>query len=270
MDELATYNRERWNALAKARIQYSRPLLELTRVAAQQILERSFEYARISTPVVAGKDVFCLASGGGQQTAVYGLLGANVTVLDLSDSQLERDRIAAEKHGYGVTAVHGDMRDLSQFADKRFDLIHHPYSINFVPEANSVIQQVGRIIHPGGLYRLDFSNPFWTMEETDWTDAGYPIKQPYITGTPLQFSDTVWDVEDEQGHSQKIEGPYEFLHTLSTIFNSLVQASFVILGIKENPPGDHNAAPGTWEHLLSIVPPFLSIVAQSLPEAYKE
>ena len=40
-------------------------------------------------------DVLCLAAGGGQQSVAFALLGANVTVFDLSETQLEHDRLAA-------------------------------------------------------------------------------------------------------------------------------------------------------------------------------
>ncbi len=259
MKNLANYNRQRWNALAEAGIQYSRPMLDLDAAGAREWLASRLEFAHVPIPEVAGKDVFCLASGGGQQTAVFGLLGANVTVLDLSDAQLERDRKAAERHGYGLTAVQGDMRDLSRFSDGSFDLIYHAFSINFVPEAAQVIAEAGRVIRSGGLYKLDFANPFWTMEESDWTEKGYPVRQPYITGKKHQFTETSWDVEDEHGTVQKVEGPHEFMHTLSAIFNGLLDAGFQIVGFKEGPPGDGNAPPGSWEHLLSIIPPFLSV-----------
>jgi len=36
--------------------------------------------------------VLCLASGGEQQSAIFGLLGADVTVLDLCAQQLAGDR----------------------------------------------------------------------------------------------------------------------------------------------------------------------------------
>jgi len=39
------------------------------------------------------KDVLCLASGGGQQSAFFGILEAKVTVLDIADSQLEQDPV---------------------------------------------------------------------------------------------------------------------------------------------------------------------------------
>ena len=70
---------------------------------------------------VEGKSVLCLASGGGQQSAFFGILGARITVLDIADSQLGRDRIAAEHYGYPVDTVRGDMCKLSCFEDASFD-----------------------------------------------------------------------------------------------------------------------------------------------------
>ena len=197
---------------------------------------------------IAGKDLLCLAGGGGQQTAVFGLLGANVTVLDLTETQLERDREAAAHHGYPLRIEQGDMRDLSRFADNSFDIIWHPFSINFVPEAAVVIREVGRIIRPGGYYHLDFANPFWSMDEDDWLPQGYPVKQPYVNGSQLQFADPNWKFTNDEGAEQDIEGPYEFLHTLSTIMNTLVLTGFVILGLNEGPPGDP-AVGITWSPL---------------------
>ncbi len=52
-----------------------------------------------------GKNVLCLASGGGQQSAVYGLLGANVTVLDMSRGQLDADIEASQRYGYDIGLI---------------------------------------------------------------------------------------------------------------------------------------------------------------------
>ena len=46
---------------------------------------------------VWAEDVTCLASGGGQQSAVFSLLGARVTIVDLANGQLEGDRKAAAR-----------------------------------------------------------------------------------------------------------------------------------------------------------------------------
>jgi len=259
MDELAKHNKNRWEALARARVAYSRPFLNLSQTEAQQWLDNQSFFSLSGIGQVLNKDILCLAGGGGQQTAVFGLLGANVTVLDLTETQLERDKQAAAQHGYPLRIEQGDMRDLSRFANNSFDIIWQPYSINFVPDAETVIREVGRAIRPGGYYHLDFSNPFWSMDENDWLPQGYPVKQPYITGSQLQYSDPNWTFTNDLDVEQTIEGPREFLHALGTIMNSLVQSGFIMLGLKEWPVGDPSAEPGTWEHLLTIIPPFLTI-----------
>ena len=155
MDKISRFNRERWNALAAANIQYSRPLLALTPAEARVRLD---PYG-VMAPV-AGKDVLCLASGGGQQSIAFALLGARTTVFDLSDAQLARDRQAAENHQVEITIEEGDMRDLSRFAANSFDLVWHAYSINFLPDPRPVLAEVARVLRPGGQYRVQWQNPF--------------------------------------------------------------------------------------------------------------
>ena len=94
MDAISKTNRARWNDLARANVEYSRPFLNFTVKDAENYVYRHGILSNI-----AGKQVLCLASGGGQDSVAFGLLGANVTVLDLSDMQLHRDRLAADHHG---------------------------------------------------------------------------------------------------------------------------------------------------------------------------
>src|SRR5688572_29413116 len=115
MDELARFNKERWEALAEADISFSRPALDLDEAAARGLLDPHGVMGG-----VAGKDVLCLASGGGRQSAAFGLLGARVTVYDLSETQLSRDAEAAAHYGLRIDAIQGDMRDLARFAADSF------------------------------------------------------------------------------------------------------------------------------------------------------
>ena len=155
MDEIFNTNRERWNALANAEVEYSRPFLDYT---PHQAATYVYRYGILKD--VDGWRVLCLASGGGQDSVALGLLGAQVTVLDLSDVQLTRDRQAAAHHGLETETLQGDMRDLSMFPDDHFDLVWQPYSINFVPSVEPVFREVARVLKPGGIYYLSFANPF--------------------------------------------------------------------------------------------------------------
>ena len=163
MDELAIYNKARWEELSGANIIYSRPWLELDKTTVRQKVDPEGILDEI-----AGKDVLCLAGGGGQQSVAFAMLGARVTVLDLSETQLRRDQEACEHYGFHVYTYQGDMRDLSMFDEDSFDIVWHAHSLNFVPDATTVFAEVARILRPGGKYRLSCHNPYiHGVEEND-------------------------------------------------------------------------------------------------------
>ena len=92
------------------------------------------------------------------------------------------------------------------------------------------------------------------MEETDWTEKGYPIRQPYIQGQPSSPEDLPWDVHQPDGSSIKVKGPKEFTHTLGTLVNGLGDNGFMIFAMIEVPEGDATADPGSWEHFKAYLP----------------
>ena len=194
-----------------------------------------------------GKDVLCLASGGGQQSAVFGLLGAQVTVLDLTQGQLEGDEKAAAHYGYAVTTVQGDMRDLSAFGPESFDLVWQAPSICYVPDVREVYREVARVLKPRGLYRVEFTNPALQCVNEEWDGVGYRIVKPYAEKT-----------QPREG------GGLEFRHYLSDIFNGLPAVGLSLQQVEEDPSflrQDPNARPGSWEHLRTYLVGF-AVVAR--------
>ena len=264
MDELAKFNRERWNALVKAGVAYSRPLLDLTAEKARMWIDNEGLLGD-----VAGQRVLCLANGGGQQSACFALLGAQVTVLDLSDAQLQRDREAAAHYGLQIETVQGDMRDLSCFEAGSFDLVAHWYSINFVPDPRQVFAQVARVIKPGGIYKMQCSNPhrFSLNDVNSWNGKGHELIRPYGDGE-VMFEDVNWDVYDAQGNMQRAVGPREFAHTWSTLMNGLAEHGFVITHFNEYIKPDVNPEPGSWAHLTQVLPPFISFWTVYRPDVF--
>jgi SAM-dependent methyltransferase len=262
MDELARYNRERWEELAEAGIAFSRPALDLDEASARAMVD-----AEGVMGDVAGKDVLCLAGGGGQQSVAFALLGAKVTVVDFCPTQLERDRQTAVHYGVEVMAVECDIRDLSPFADDSFDIVWHAHSLNFVPDTRPVFDEVSRVIRLAGLYRLECTNPFiHGVLDAKWDGHGYPLHSPYVDGAEVVTEDPYWDFEDAEGARQRVKGPREFRHALGTIVNGLVGRGFVLLGIWEHLHGDPQAEPGTWRHFEAIAPPWLTFWATYRPD----
>ncbi len=154
MDDVARYNEERWEELAKANVIFSRPWLDLDKKTARELIDPQGMIDEITE-----KDVLCLAAGGGQQSAAFALLGAKVTILDFSETQLERDRQAASHYKVSIRTIQGDMRDLSVFEKDTFDIVYHAHSIVFIPDIHPVFQEVARVLRTDGLYHLHCHNP---------------------------------------------------------------------------------------------------------------
>ena len=254
MDEISQTNRTRWNDLARANVEYSRPFLDFTIEDA-----RNHVYRHGILKDATRKQVLCLASGGGQDSVAFGLLGADVTVYDLSDVQLERDRQAAALHGLTIKTIQGDMRDLSIFPTNQFDIVWQMYSINFIPAVEPVLQAVRRVLKPGGIYFLQFANPFAIgVDEEKWDGNAYPLNSLYIDGEDLSEKFPIWDVKQPDGSIVKSASPHEYRHTLGTMLNGMVANDFVLLGLWEKQEADNNPQPGSWAHFVQVIPPWFS------------
>lgn len=256
VDEIAWYNQVRWAALVEERALFTRPALDLDAEKARCMADRAGMFGGL-----AGKRVLCLAGGGGQQSAAFSLLGAKVTVFDLTEGQLARDQEAAAHYGYEVETIQGDMRDLSVLPDNVFDIVFHPHSLNFVPDARVVFSGVGRVIKPGGFYFMCCANPFYLgMDEDSWNGAGYTIAAPYVDGAESCEPDSQWMFENGVMPDRRVPPCRVFRHALSSLVGGLSEAGFRIVRVDEfahvNP--DTDADPGSWDHFTAIAPPWIS------------
>jgi len=263
MDRVAKYNVERWRALVEANALFTRPDLNLDIVSARERVDAEGRLGNLT-----GKDVLCLACGGGQQSVAFALLGANVTVYDLSEAQLQRDAQAAAHYGVKTKIVQGDMRDLSCCEEKSFDIVYHAYSLGFVPDVSAVFRQVSRVLRAGGIYYFNCANPFFIgLSERDWNGEGYTLKHPYLDGAEITCEDQDW-VYDRDQTNEPIQLPREYRHTLGSLIGCLVGQGFLILHVSDctDFSPDPKAAPGTWDHFVSIAPPWLSFWASYRPD----
>lgn len=261
MDEIYRFNQVRWNSLAKANALFTRPWLNET---SESSLRRIDPEGRLGC--LQHKDVLCLAGGGGQQSVAFALNGARVTVLDIAEGQLSRDREAADHYGYSISTTQGDMRNLSIFPADSFEIVSQPYSLNFVPDCREVFGQVSRILRTDGLYAFWTANPFAIGLGThSWNGRRYEFSRPYEQSAKLQYEDESW-VFPENSAAPRPGGPREYRQRLSTILNGLVDAGFQLLHMQEETghSATEEALPGTWDHLTAVLPPWFSFLAQRM------
>jgi len=224
MEKVIKENEKKWDEMVIREVPCGRPVEALTKKKAKELLDPQNQFGDLN-----GKNVLCLASGGGQQSIGFALMGANVTVVDFSQEQLKKDISAAKEYSVKLKVVKSDMRDLSALGDAEFDLIYQPYSINYIPELGSLFDEVSRVLKLGGIYYLMFHNPFvhgswkdgcwgneWESKEL-WKGKGYPIWQAYKEGVEIETEDPHWNFYDKKGKNVKLQSPQEFKHTLSSI-----------------------------------------------------
>ncbi|MDR1663969.1 MAG: class I SAM-dependent methyltransferase [Clostridiales bacterium] len=172
-----------------------------------------------------------LASGGGQQMPVFSLLGADCTVMDLSDRQLERERAVAERENYSIKIVKADMTKTFPFEDGSFDLIFHPVSNCYVEDVYHVWRECYRVLKPGGILLAGMDNGLNFL----FDDYEKPLT---ITHT-LPFN-PLKNPAQMEALSKGDEG-IQFSHTFDEQIGGQLKAGFVITAAYEDYDNDPDA-----------------------------
>ena len=263
-DQIALVNKARWEEVVKEEAGCTRPYLDLDveafrayREGETTILPKPCCDSPANQMVMAtakGRDVLCLGAGGGQQSALFSLLGACVTVLDICEGQLEGDRKAAAHYGYNVTTIQGDMRDLSDVADESFDLVYGTGTC-YIPHVREVFVGVSRVLRTEGIYRADFMNPYTEfVDHTDWDGVGYRITRPYA-----------------QRERRRPDGMMEFRNYLDEIFNGLQDTGFSIERVSAGPHDKvpaPEAQPGSYAHCGAFIGGGFAVVARKRSDTF--
>jgi len=232
---IVEHNSAVWDALSAKEIEWSIP------VSSEEIERaRNDVWEIILTPIkrvprewfgeIKGKDVLCLASGGGQQAPILAAAGANVTSFDASEKQLEKDKFVAERDNFKIRIEKGDAADLSRFADESFDLIFHPCSNCFMAELEPIWRECFRVLRRGGELLAGFNNPIIYIfdEEAEEKEKVLRIRHK------LPYSDTEFLTAAEQAEKIAKNETFEFSHTLDEQIGGQIKAGFLIAGFYED------------------------------------
>ncbi|MBR5667704.1 MAG: class I SAM-dependent methyltransferase [Lachnospiraceae bacterium] len=180
---------------------------------------------------LAGKNVLCLASGGGQQGPIMAATGASVTVFDNSRTQLDKDLYVAERDGLKITTVQGNMQDLSSFSDESFDLVINPWSNSYIDNVLPVWKECARILKKGGILIAGFSNGVECIFDPVKFEQGV-LSVEY----KLPYADV--DHLDNPGIKRIAEAEgYIWGHTLTDQIGGQIDAGFAIVGFYEDRGG---------------------------------
>ena len=172
-----------------------------------------------------GKKILGLASGGGQQMPIFSALGAVCTVFDYSERQLASERMVAEREGYRIEIVRGDMTKPLPFADGSFDLIFHPVANCYVKDVKSIWRECRRVLKPGGLLLsgVDLNINYIVDEDEREIVNTLPFD-------PLKN-------EAQRRQLEAADAGMQFSHSLEEQIGGQLEAGFRLLGLYEDTNG---------------------------------
>lgn len=175
-----------------------------------------------------GKKVLGLASGGGQQIPVFAALGAECTVLDYSEKQLESERRVAAREGYSVRIIRADMTKPLPFPEREFDLIFHPVSNCFVEEVKPIFKECFRVLKAGGVLLAGLDNGINYIFDDE--EKAVINTLPF---NPLKNPEQMKQLTDADCGVQ-------FSHTIEEQIGGQLEAGFVLTNLYEDTNGTGN------------------------------
>ena len=173
-----------------------------------------------------GKKILGLASGGGQQIPVFAALGAECTVLDYSERQLESERLVADREGYEVEIIRGDMTKPLPFDDESFDLIFHPVSNCYMKEVKPIWKECLRILKPGGILLSGVDHYINYIVDSE--------EEKIVNHLPF---DPLTD-EEQRKQLESEDAGMQFSHTLEEQINGQLEAGFTLTALYEDTNGE--------------------------------
>ena len=233
---IIAHNKLAWDQQALSQSDWSKPVSSAT-IAEAKKGNWQIHLTKKAVPEswlpknIQGKDILCLASAGGQQAPVLAAAGANVTVFDISEKQLDQDRFVAQRNQLTMTTIQGDMSDLSAFAADSFDYIIHPISNLYVSHLDPVWQGCARLLRMGGCLLSSFYNPivfvFEKNKELEEQGLLRPINQlPYS-----DIKNLTQEAIDKKVNNQEA---LIFGHTLTSQIDGQLKAGLLLASLYED------------------------------------
>ena len=201
-----------------------------------------------------GKKVIEIGCGGSQCAIAMAKKGANVTGVDQSQEQLKFAKNLAQKNKVKIKFIQGSFQNLRKLKSNNYDIAFSAFAFQYSPELLSLFKQVRRILKKGGIFVFSLDHPF------------FKIINPKTLKAQQSYFKTGRYTEKNKGINF-----VAYHHTISELFNPLVEAGFIVEKIIEPDSREkYSGDPwyGLWDlytsKLLKIVPPTIIFKARKV------
>ena len=249
------HNRSAWDRLAKIQDRLAKPARDADFTDPLKTVDR---IGWLGSDIT-GKQVLCLAAGGGRQGPIYAAAGGIVTVVDLSPAMLELDRAVAAERNLELRTVEASMDDLSALQDQSFDIVIHPVSTCYVPDVKPVYAEVARVLRAGGVYVSQHKQPTSLQTTLQAQQTGYHVVFQYYRTDPLPAS--------EHPNLIREEGTLEYIHRWEELLGAMCRSGLVIEDITEPLHAKPDAEISSFAHRAQFVAPYIRVKARRAGQA---
>ncbi len=252
-----TTNRKSWNDLADSGSLFARVATDEECTRPLKVLD-----GRGWLPEsVAGLDVLCLASGGGWQSILYAVAGANVTVVDISDSMLELDRREAQRRGLKMETLRASMDDLRELSSRSFDIVHQPVSTCYIPDLVPLYAEIARVLRDDGIYISQHKQP------TSLQISHRNERHQFVIGVEYYHRGPLPKQIDK---SYREPGATEYLHRLEDLIGGLCRSNMILEDVREPVRADYKANVNHFGYRGRFIPPYIRMKARRRPRTEEE
>jgi SAM-dependent methyltransferase len=181
---------------------------------------------------VAGKSLLHLQCHFGLDTLSWARQGAIVTGVDLSDRSIELARSLSAELNIPAAFVCSDLLDLPQVLSGEFDIVFTSYGVlNWLPDLKRWAAIVAHFLKPEGIFYIVEFHPFSRVFDTESEEL--KVANPYFfSEDPFRFEMQGSFASEES--TVPLHG-YNWNHSLSEIFNALIEAGLTIEFFNEFP-----------------------------------
>jgi SAM-dependent methyltransferase len=235
MDIFTQANRETWNSVAKT---HSESYYVGKLLAGELLLN---DLIRSEVGCVRGKSLIHLLCHIGTDTLSWGLLGAQVTGVDISPEAIHYARQLALHSGIDASFITSDVMDLLDQTIGTYDIAFSSTGVLcWIPDIDRFAATVRKLLKPGGFFYLNDGHPFLNMLELD--EQGLTtIKNDYFHRGAYEYD----SFTDYSVQNLEIPGKsYEWDWTLGDIVTAFCQNGMRIAFLHEFPRFYYGGYPG--------------------------
>ena len=177
---------------------------------------------------IEGKAVCVLGSGDNVVVFALAGLGARVTSVDISQSQLDIAAGRAADLGLSVSFIRADVTDLSQISDASFDIVYTGGHVAvWVSDLRSYYSEAVRILKPGRLFVVNEYHPIRRI----WQDGADRLELAfsYLDRGPHRYDRSAQVPGAKPGSLPS----YEFAWTVADYVSAVVDAGCDLVAIDE-------------------------------------